>query len=148
MKSRVFAQVLKTLGLKHIMSSLYHPEIQGVLECFHQTLKSMLCKHCHWSQKAWEDGLPFALFAAREGVQESLGFSLAELVFGHEVRGPLKVLKEHLVTPRKEVAHIPQYVARLKDCLQLACSLAKEALASSQVRMKKLYDQRANVHSY
>ena len=34
------------------------------------------------------------LFAARESVQESLGFSPFELVFGRVVRGPLKLLKE------------------------------------------------------
>ena len=33
------------------------------------------------------------LFAVREAVQESLGFSPFELVFGRTVRGPLKVLK-------------------------------------------------------
>lgn len=40
--------------------------------------------------KDWDDGIPLLMFAAREAVQESLGFSPAQLVFGHEVRGPLK----------------------------------------------------------
>ena len=40
-------------------------------------------------------GIHLLLFAARESVQESLGFSPFELVFGHRVRGPL--LKEKLV---------------------------------------------------
>lgn len=50
----------------------------------------MLRKHCRESQKDWDDGVPFVLFAAREAVQESLGFSPAELAFGHEVRGSFK----------------------------------------------------------
>lgn len=37
---------------------------------------------------------PLLLFAATEVTQESLGFSPAELLFGHTVRGPLKLLKE------------------------------------------------------
>lgn len=89
-KSKVFAQVLKSLGITHVTSSPYHPESQGALERFHQTMKSMLRKYCHKSQRDWDDGVPFVLFAAREAVQESLGFSPAELVFGHEVRGPFK----------------------------------------------------------
>lgn len=81
------------------------------------------------------------MFATREAVQESLGFSPAELVFGHEVRGPLKVLKEHLVTPEKGVKSIPEYVAKLKDRLQLACSLARDALTSSQKEQSRLSEE-------
>ncbi|KAL0152923.1 hypothetical protein M9458_051752 [Cirrhinus mrigala] len=40
--SKLFAQVLKELGVSHQMSSAYHPESQGALERFHRTLKSML----------------------------------------------------------------------------------------------------------
>ena len=42
-KSRVFAQALKALGIRHVTSSPYHPESQGALERFHQTLKSRGC---------------------------------------------------------------------------------------------------------
>lgn len=38
-KSKVFAQALKTLGIDHITFSPYHPESQGVLERFNQTLE-------------------------------------------------------------------------------------------------------------
>lgn len=92
----------------------------------------MLRKHCHDPQKVWDNGVPLVLFAAREVVQESLGFCPAALVFGHEVRGPLTVLKEHLVIPERVVKSIPEYVAKLKERLQLACSLARDALTSSQ----------------
>ncbi|TWW59234.1 Retrovirus-related Pol polyprotein from transposon 17.6 [Takifugu flavidus] len=142
--SRVFAQVLKSLGIKHITSSPYHPESQGALERFHQTMKTMLKKCCFESQKDWDDAVPFVLFAAREAVQESLGFSPAELVFGHEVRGPLKLLKEQFLLPRGgEGCSIPEYVLRLRERLQRACTLAKSSLASSQKKMKRRYDQKA-----
>lgn len=49
LKSKVFAHALKTLGITHVTSSPYHPESQGVLERFHQTIKSMLRKYCHES---------------------------------------------------------------------------------------------------
>lgn len=84
--SRVFAQVLKYFGIRHITSSPYHPESQGALERFHQTMKTMLKICCFESQKDWDDIVPFALFAAREAVQVSLGFSPAEL--GVRARSP------------------------------------------------------------
>lgn len=40
--SKVFQQVAKELGVHHRLSSAYHPESQGALERFHQTLKTML----------------------------------------------------------------------------------------------------------
>uniref|UniRef100_A0A4W5LNZ8 Gypsy retrotransposon integrase-like protein 1 n=1 Tax=Hucho hucho TaxID=62062 RepID=A0A4W5LNZ8_9TELE len=96
--SKLFKQVLKSLSVKHRVSSAYHPESQGALERWHQTLKSMLRKYCLESEKDWDEGVPLVLFAARETVQESLGFSPAELVFGHTVRGPMKVLKEQFLS--------------------------------------------------
>uniref|UniRef100_A0A8C6LK80 Gypsy retrotransposon integrase-like protein 1 n=1 Tax=Nothobranchius furzeri TaxID=105023 RepID=A0A8C6LK80_NOTFU len=96
-KSKLFKQVTKTLGITHVMSSAYHPQSQGALERWHQTLKAMLTKYCLSKSKTWEEGLPFVLFAAREAVQDSLGFSPAQLVFGHTPRGPLKALKERFL---------------------------------------------------
>ncbi len=92
--SKLFKQVLESLEISHRISSAYHPQSQGALERFHQTLKSMLKKYYQETDKDWDEGVPLVLFAVRETIQESLGFSPAELVFGHQVRGPLKVLKE------------------------------------------------------
>lgn len=49
--SRVFKQVLTQLNIKHHVASAYHPESQGTLERFHQTLKSMLRTYCTDSAK-------------------------------------------------------------------------------------------------
>ncbi len=96
--SKLFSQVLTTLNISHRVASAYHPESQGALERFHQTLKAMLRKYCRDTDKDWDEGVPLVLFAVREAVQESLGFSPAELVFGHTVRGPLKMLKENILS--------------------------------------------------
>ena len=76
------------------MSSAYHLQSQGALEHFHQTLKSMIQTYCEDHKRDWDEGIPLLLFAVREVVQESLGFSPFELVFGRTVRGPLKLVKE------------------------------------------------------
>ncbi len=51
----------------------------------------MLRMYCLSSRKEWGDGVPLELLAASEATQGYLGFSPADLVFGHTVRGPLKV---------------------------------------------------------
>ncbi len=92
--SKLFKQVLESLEISHRISSAYHPLSQGALERIHHTLKSMLKKYCQETDKDWDEGVTLVLFAVRVTIQESLGFSPAELVFGHQVRCPLKVLKE------------------------------------------------------
>ena len=52
----------------------------------------MIKAHVFDHDKDWDVGLPFMLFAARDSVQESLGFSPFELVFGHKVRDPLTLM--------------------------------------------------------
>lgn len=77
--SRIFSQVMTELNIQHHTSSAFHPESQGALERFHQTLKSMLRKFCSESNREWDEGLLLLLFAVRETPQESLGFSPADL---------------------------------------------------------------------
>ena len=104
----------------------------------------MLRKYCLESEKDWDEGVPLVLFAVRETVQESLGFSPAELVFGHTVRGPMKVLKEQFLSKGlSERDNVLDYVSRFRERLHGACALATEALASTQKRMKRRYDQTA-----
>ena len=59
--SRLFQQVMHEINIQQFKCSAYHPESQGSLERFNQTLKEI------------------------EAFQASLGFSPFELVFGHSV---------------------------------------------------------------
>ena len=87
--SGVFQQILHELGIKQYRSSAYHPESHSALERYHQTLKNMIRLYCFDSEKDWVEGIHLLLFAVRESVQESFGFSPFELVFGHTVNGSL-----------------------------------------------------------
>uniref|UniRef100_A0A3B3Q649 Gypsy retrotransposon integrase-like protein 1 n=1 Tax=Paramormyrops kingsleyae TaxID=1676925 RepID=A0A3B3Q649_9TELE len=144
--SRIFSKVIKQLSIQHQVSSAYHPESQGALERFHQTLKTMLRTYCSAQGKDWDEGIPLLLFAIRDTVQESLGFSPAELVFGHSVRGPLKVLQEQFLFSDHSQApstNILDYVSNFRARLHTVCELAKCSLASSQSRMKSRFDQKS-----
>lgn len=66
----------------------------------------------------------------------------ATIVFGHEVRGALHVLKEQLMVPSKTLKSIPEYTAEITKHLQSACSIFKDTLTARQVRMKNHYDQK------
>ena len=139
-----FQQTLEKLGVTHIVSAPYHPESQGALERFHGTLKTMLRKYVHEFQTDWEEGLPFLLFAARTTYQESLGFSPAELIFGHNVRGPLKMIKEHWMRDNSRGTNLSHNIDKLKEIWQIA----KDNLIMSQTRMKKRYDRKVKARTF
>ena len=71
--SGIFQQVMHELGIKQYKSTAYHPESQGALERFHQTLKNMIRSYCFDTEKDWDEGIHLLLFAVRESVKSLLG---------------------------------------------------------------------------
>ena len=51
------------LNIKQFQSNTYHPESQGALERFHQTLNNIMNTFCLDSQKDRDDGVHMLLFA-------------------------------------------------------------------------------------
>ena len=135
------------MGIKQNISSAYHPQSQGALERFHQTSKTMLKAYCYEQVKDWDEGIPLLLFSIRESVQESLGFSPFELVYGREVRGPLKLLKEHWLD-EKESGNLLDKVSKLRYRLTKAKESAKKNLKDAQSTMKRWYDKHAKRRSF
>ena len=111
--SHCFKNQLKEWGIKHIVASPYHAQSQGALERFHQTLKAMMRKYCLNVSKSWEGDLPFLLFAIRSVPNESLGLSPFEVVFGHNVRGPLDVLRESWEETNINPEHIGEWLSKI-----------------------------------
>ena len=136
------------LGIKQYRSSAYHPESQGALERFHQTLKNMIRSYCFDTEKDWDEGIHLLLFAVRESVQESLGFSPFELVFGHTVRGPLKLLKEKFLSQEDTPLNLLQYVSDFRSRLLTACEAAKSNLKKAQGNMKQNFDKNTKERSF
>ena len=66
--SGIFQQVMHQLQIKHVTSSAYHPQSQGALERYHQTLKTMMKAYCFNNQNEWDEGIHLLLFATREVV--------------------------------------------------------------------------------
>ena len=139
--SGLFQQVMSELNIEQYKSSAYYPESQGALERFHLTLKNMIRTYCFQTVKHWDEEIHLLLFASRESVQESLGFSPFELVFGHSVRGPLKLMKEKLLSDRQVLTNLFRYVSDFKLKFSTASELAQKNLRSSQAKMKARYNK-------
>lgn len=103
----MFQQALSEQGIKHVRSSAYHPDSRGALERYPQMLKNMMWK---------------------EVLQESLGFSLNELVFAHHAQGPWSLVREPWSSDIDIRKNLLQYFMDFKTRLSDTQELARENL--------------------
>jgi transposase InsO family protein len=86
-------EICRLLSLKKITTTPYRPIFNGLVEKFNGTLKQMLKTICDEKPKDWSKYLNALLFAYREVPQDSLGFAPFELLYGHSLHGPMKILR-------------------------------------------------------
>jgi transposase InsO family protein len=70
----------KRLGIKHHLTTAYHPQANGLVERFHRQLKEAL--RAKAAGDKWMDSLPWVLFGLRSAPKEDSSLSSAELVYG------------------------------------------------------------------
>lgn len=66
---------------QHRISSAYHPQTNGLVERFNQTLQRSLVKFVNENQNDWDDKLDGVLFAYRTAVQKSTKHTPFELMY-------------------------------------------------------------------
>lgn len=129
--SKLTQQVYQLLGIRGIKTTPYHPQMDGLVERFSQTLKSMLHKFVSRRGSDWDQWLPY-WFAYREVPQVSTGFSPSP------VEGPLGLLKEHW-----EGENVVSYVVKMRQRLDQMTALAQEHLKAAQANQKTGYNRKA-----
>nr|XP_053655869.1 uncharacterized protein LOC128704760 [Cherax quadricarinatus] len=129
-----------------VYATAYRPQSQGMVERFHQTLKIMMRSYCLQYSKDWDEGIPLLLFALRESEQDNLKFSPFELIYGHQIRGPVQVLKE--AWTGEETPTFRSSPTLMKERLSPARELAAENLRQAQSKMKEEYDRRTILRSF
>ena len=123
-QAQLLRELYRLLHIDALRTSPYHPQSDGLVERFNQTLKGMLRKAACQEGKDWDSLIPFLLFAYREVPQESTGFSPFELLYGRDVRGPLDILKEAWSSDKRSNLNVISYVLMMRDRLE---SMATEA---------------------
>ena len=105
----------------------------------------MLRRVCEEKAKQWNRFIPTLLFAYRESVQESTGFTPFQLLYGRQVRGPLTILKE-LWTKEiedEEIKTVYQYVVDLHERLESTCKIVRNELEKNRGRYKAYVDSKS-----
>ena len=83
-ESSLFNKLCELLGTKHLRTTAYHPQANGMIERFHRTFKTALM--C--AGKDWASNLHIILLALRNTFKEDLKATPAQLVFGEPSRIP------------------------------------------------------------
>ena len=69
---------------KRVQTTSYHPQANGMVECFHCQLQVALKTHSN----SWIDTLPFVMLGIRTALKDDIHLSTAELVYGTTLRIP------------------------------------------------------------
>ncbi len=102
--SEVWASLCQRLGIKHLLTSAYHPQSNGLVERFHRQLKDSLRARLAGVQ--WVEHLPWVLLGLRAQPKEDSNMSSAELVYGT----PLTLPGEFLGTPEASAQEIADQI--------------------------------------
>lgn len=147
--SKLLKQVYQ-LRIRGLKTTPYHPETDGLVERFNQTLVQMLHKFVCDTGSDWDQWLPYILFAYREVPQTSTGFSPFQLIYGHDVRGPLSLLKESWEQSSQTVStvNVIDYVVQMREKLEKMTKLAAENSHKSKIRHKCRYDRKTKQRSF
>ena len=146
--SALLAEMYGLLKIQRLRTTPYHPQCNGLVERFNQTLKSMLRRSATKDGKDWDKLLPYLLFAYREVPQESTGFSPFELLYGRRVRGPLDVLKETWEAKEKTDESVLSHLMLMRERLEKMSQLSQTNTRKAQQGQKTWYDKHARLRRF
>ena len=82
--STIADEVNKIMGIHKLNTTAYHPQTNGKVEKFNNTLVTMLAMYVGMKQNDWDKFIPFALFAYNTSKHELNSFSPYYLLYGRE----------------------------------------------------------------
>ena len=99
--------------------------------------------------QAWDECLPWVLFAYREIPVETLGFSPFEMLYGRNIRGPLQLLKAGWKpTTGKTKPNVLEFLLGIRERLRTCQEIADKQATAARAKSKVWYDRKARQRSY
>ena len=77
--SAIWQILCKTLRIKCVVTTAYHPQSNGLVECFHRQLKNALKSRA--CRVDWAEHLPWVMLGIRAAPKEDSAVSAAETVY-------------------------------------------------------------------
>lgn len=80
--SHMIGKVMQKYGVKHRVTTSYHPQVNGKVESTNKILENILTKTVASHRWDWAQKLPEALWSYRITWRNTIGFSPFELLYG------------------------------------------------------------------
>ncbi|XP_026146496.1 uncharacterized protein LOC113120717 [Carassius auratus] len=146
--SRLMADLCRLMKVKQLRTSVYHPQTDGLVERFNQTLKQMLRRVAAEDRRDWDQLIPYVLFGIREVPQASTGFTPFELLFGRQPRGLLDVAKEAWEQQPVNLRTTVEHVRQMRERVDRVMPLVREHLTKAQQAQQRHFDRAAQPREF
>ena len=83
--------LMDELGIKHRLTSPYHPQANGLDERFNQTLVNALAKHVQDDRTLWDVSITTIVYSYNTSIHDSTRCSPFEVMFGRQGRLPVDI---------------------------------------------------------
>jgi hypothetical protein len=141
--SQAIEQTLNILGIKHIKTSPYHHQSNGMVERLAKTIEIMLSLYVNDHQDDWDQYLPFVAFAYNTSIHSSTGRTPYELIYGQ-----LPSLPSDIVEYIQEPKEIEAYHHRIINQFKKIRMEVKEHDIRAKEQYWKTINKNQKAHSY
>ena len=139
------AELMRSMGIDHRLTTAYHPQANGLDERFNQTLKNAIAKYSHDHRDEWDVNLGELVYAYNTSFQESTKHSPFEAMFGRVACLPVDCNTDNVDANRKleEYANLRSPNAEERDAKRRKIEEAvKENIGQAQQKQKLYYDRK------
>ena len=145
-ESLVFQEMCKLLGMDKTRTTPLHPQSDGMIERFNQTVEAMLSKFVAENQQDWDEHLAVLMMAYRSAVHELPGSLLVNDGRSNDL--PIDLLLGTPDPPEHQPEDQSEYAAKLRDRIERVHAFAWYNMLLESVRQKRSYDHRARVRQF
>lgn len=146
--AQLMQQLCRLLRVTHLRMSVYHPQTDGLVERFNQTIKNTLCKVVCQDGWDWPQVLPIALLMLRSTPEASTGFSLFEVLYGRDQRNLLDIDWETWEESKESEQPLVNYILKLQNRLGSIGRMVEENLKAAQGQQKEAFDRKAHPRTF
>ena len=138
-ESELYQEVCFLLDIKKTRTTPYHPQSDGMVERFNETLEALLRAFVNEEHSDWDERLPYVLMAYRSSVNETTGYTPNMMMLGREVTVPLDI---QFANPNNIKEFQSAFASNLQSRMGQAHEIAREHIQTEMRGQKRYHDNK------